>query len=189
MEDQGKLLRKIGPSIKVGLHEWIVTDITRLNTMPLWTNSLTSCVGVAIVTPTHAFVTHLYSELTSENWEAIVKGEFLKAISKIDDLNSARKCVVISGHSETLINAVLESVKQIMAGTGCEVSCVKGKSAVSAYFEKGNPCIEVISQADEPTFKSIMNSTKESGAQHCKYQGVFSGVTSSLIGPTYLGKD
>jgi hypothetical protein len=96
------------PSLKVGLHEWIVVDLTVNNPIELWTSGLSGCVAVAIVTPTRAFVTHINSAITTQNWENTVKNEFLNAIrNNIADINLATACMVVGGQNETLYNTVL----------------------------------------------------------------------------------
>src|SRR5262245_13729763 len=102
------------PSLKVGLHEWMVVDLTKYKKITLWTSGLSNCIAVAIVTPTCAFVTHINGGITVENWDKTVVKEFLNAIGTIKDIDKAIECKVVCGQNPTLFPTVKDSVQGIM---------------------------------------------------------------------------
>jgi len=97
------------PCIKVGLNEWIVIDRGNNPTFTLWTAGLSGCVGVAITTQQHAFMTHIDSRTTIANWNAAVANQFLAAIGNLGNLNQVLSCEIVIGDDDAtpLANAVL----------------------------------------------------------------------------------
>jgi len=178
-------------SLKVGINEWVVLDLTANKPIKLWTSGLIGCVAVAIVTPTRAFVTHISSNIGADGWEETVKNEFSKEIGNIEDIDKAAECFVLGGDDPVLYGVISSSVIEIMKQKtkgACKVSSAQGSNngtGVSAYWGSEGPCIQVIKgYKDEPPFKETLNSV--TGAQYCKDRGVFSRADGS---PADLGGD
>jgi len=187
-ENKGsKTTSLIEQSLKVGIHEWIIVDHTMDNPITLWTDGLIGCVGIAIITPTCAFVTHISSKIGTEDWENTVKNEFLVAIGKIEDIDKATECSVVGGENLTLFNAVLPSVDDIMndkTDDKCRISYAEYKPGVAVYLGGGKPRIQVIKMAEEgPSIQYALNSV--TGAKHYKARGFFTCAEGS---PADLGK-
>ena len=168
------------PSLKVGLHEWVVVDLTN-NPIELWTSGLSGCVAVAIITPKHAFVTHINSAVTTQNWENTVENEFKTAIEKMGDINLAKACMVVGGQNPTLYNAVVDSVDDIMnAKTKDElaVEFVDHKSGVTVSLGGNKPSIKVISNMNDEPRQGTLNSN--TGHAYCIARGFFTCATSAV---------
>jgi len=169
------------PSLKVGLHEWIVVDLKN-NPIELWTSGLSGCVGVAIITPTRAFVTHINSAITTQNWENTVKGEFLNAINQMADIHNATACMVVGGQNPTLYGTVSDSVDDIMNDKTKDrlaVSYIEHKSGVKVSLVGNRPSIKVISNLnDEPPSQGTLNSN--TGHAYCIAQGFFTCAAGSI---------
>ena len=168
------------PSLKVGLHEWIVVDLKN-NPIELWTSGLSGCVGVAIITPTYAFVTHISSGITPQQWENTVKEEFLAAIKNMTDINAATECMVVGGQNPDLYTAILESVDDIMNEKTKDrlvVTPAEGKSGVKVCLEGNKYRTRVISNLNDDPRGGILNSN--TGQAYCKAKGFFPCAAGSI---------
>jgi hypothetical protein len=198
MEDERRIREKKGSeatsteqSLKVGIHEWIMVDLTVNNPIKLWTSGLIGCVAVAIVTPTHAFVTHISSNISAKDWENTVKNQFSEVIGKIADIDKAIECRVVGGEDLGLFEQILKSVGNIMeqkTNDDCKISFSEGGqgvTGVSAYLGEFGPRIQVIKgKEEEPPFSKTLNSV--TGTQYFKLRGIF---TCADGGPATLSKD
>ena len=171
-------------SIKVGINEWIV--VNNHNASSLWTDGLSGCVGVAIVVPGYAFLTHIDSHISVQDWQQNVEAHFLAALTNLGHLAQADVCeVVIGDDAETpLADAVLRTLRttwttanntmsdpeMTLKRTGVRLHCVTGgQFQLQSLARMGH----------QVAWGTHQNSVL--GAAHIAFQGFFpGGATADL---------
>lgn len=89
------------PCIKVGLDEWVIVDSSDLQeSLSLWTDGLSGCVGIAIQVPPKALVAHVYSGLNASNWETEYKPKLVLALDALGSLKTAKDIQLTLGDDD-----------------------------------------------------------------------------------------
>ena len=93
------------PCIKIGLDEWVIVDRSMYYNFSLWTDNLKGGVAVAIVTKTHAFLTHISHQVSTRQWENEVSKKFLTALDNLGSLPRDAMCeITLADDNETKLS-------------------------------------------------------------------------------------
>jgi hypothetical protein len=118
------------PCIKVGISEWILVK-GQQKPIVLWTDGFIGCVGVAIRSdwraPTNhrAFMTHIDSCVSVEEWEKKIEAEFKAAIGKFGSFDKARCVIVVNRDEDHPKTDLEEAVEKTLSEVGLRVELAR----------------------------------------------------------------
>jgi hypothetical protein len=115
------------PCIKVGLNEWILLN-KQLSPIALWTDGIIGCVGVTIKSAERAFMAHIYSHISVEEWENKIKAEFKEAIERFGSFDKTYCWITVNRDLEDNKTPLEEAVEKTLreAAKGLRVCSTPG---------------------------------------------------------------
>lgn len=168
------------PCIKVGINEWVVINKAGHNDFTLWTDGLSGCVGVAIATNDRAFMTHIDSKVSVEDWTQKIEKDFLEAVSNLGNYADIQICEIVIGDDDItkLAYAVFQSLMKVLKEakfddwTEPSVRC--DSTGMRIYLNAGTFKLEERKRMGSlPAWGTDQNSAE--GAAHIEHQGFFPG--------------
>jgi hypothetical protein len=171
------------PCIKVGLSEWILLNSMKEYPMVLWTDGIISCVGVAVTSKNRAFMTHIYSGISVDQWENKIKAEFKEAIGRFGSFDAAYCCIAVNRDPEDPKTDLEEAVEKTLIEVGlgphsAQLAGMRVWNSPTAKYKPGfnfDPLFENgfgPEKGFSPEWGKVMNSV--TGAEYIEAHGFFS---------------